>query len=97
MKKLLSIGIAVIVLAGVSGCAQDGMMKRDSMQANMGMKEGMGMPMMKMADTNGDGMISRAEFMKHHESMYDNMKKGSNGMVSVVDMQKMMGEMMMMK
>ena len=94
MKKLLSIGIAAIVLAGVAGCAQDSMMKRDSMQGNMGMKEGMGMQMTKMMDTNGDGMISRDEFMKHHEAMYDKMKKGSNGLVSVMDMQMMMGEMM---
>ena len=41
-------------------------------------------------------MISKEEFMKHHESMYDKMKKGSNGMVSVKDMQAMM-DMMMMK
>lgn len=97
MKKLLSIGIAAIVLVGVAGCAQDGMMKRDSMQGGMAMKDGMGMQMMKMMDTNGDGMISKDEFMKHHEAMYDNMKKGSNGMVSMMEMQRMMDEMMMMK
>ena len=97
MKKLLSIGVAALVLVGVAGCAQDSMMKRDSMQGNMPMKEGMGMQMMKMMDTNGDGMISRDEFMKHHEAMYDKMKKGSNGMVSVMDMQMMMQEMMMKK
>lgn len=61
------------------------------------MKDGMSMQMMKMMDTNGDGMISRDEFMRHHEAMYDNMKKGSNGMVNVTDMQMMMGEMMMKK
>ena len=94
MKKLLSIGMAVIVLGGVVGCAQDSMMKRDSMQGSMAMKDGMGMQMIKTMDTNSDGMISRDEFMKHHEAMYDKMKKGSNGMVSVMDMQMMMGEMM---
>ena len=94
MKKLLSVGMAVIVLGGVAGCAQDGMMKRDSMQGGMAMKEGMGMQMMRAMDTNGDGMISRDEFMKHHEAMYDKMKKGPNGMVSMSDMQMMMGEMM---
>ena len=97
MKKLISIGIAAIVLVGVSGCAQDGMMKRDSMQGNMSMKDGMGMQMTKMMDTNSDGMISRDEFMKHHEAMYDRMKKGGNGMVSSMDMQMMMQEMMMKK
>ena len=101
MKKLLSIGIAAIILVGVSGCARDSMIKQDSMQGNMGMNQGMGMgmgmQMIKMMDTNNDGMISKDEFLKHHEAMYDQMKKGSNGMVSVMDMQKMMDDMMMMK
>ena len=98
MTKLLSVGIAAMVLlAGVSGCAQDGMMKRGDMKGNMAMKDGMGMQMVKMMDANNDGMISRDEFMKHHDSMYDKMKKGSNGMVSMMDMQMMMEEMMMKK
>ena len=94
MKKLLSLGIAAVLLAGVSGCAQDSMMKRDGMQGNMAMKDGMGMQMVKMMDMNNDGMISRDEFMKHHEAMYDKMKKGSGGMVSVMDMQMEMDLMM---
>ena len=64
------------------------------MQSGMAMKGGMDM---KMMDTNNDGMISKEEFMKHHESMYDKMKKGSNGMVSTKDMQMMMDDMMMKK
>jgi len=49
---------------------------------------------MKMMDANADGMISKDEFMKHHEGMYDGMKKNSSGMVNAKDMQMMM---MMMK
>jgi len=45
---------------------------------------------MKMMDANADGMISKDEFMKHHEGMYDEMKKNKSGMVSVKDMQMMM-------
>ncbi len=99
MKKLISIGLVAVFLgAGLSGCAQDGMMKQDSMKGGMAMKDGMGMKMdMKMMDTNSDGMISKEEFMKHHESMYDKMKKDSNGMVSTKDMQMMMDGMMMKK
>ena len=94
MKNLMSISAAVLLFAGLSGCAQDGMMmKQGSMQAGGGMKGGMDM---KMMDTDNDGMISKQEFMKHHESMYDKMKKGSNGMVSMQDMQ-MMHDMMMKK
>jgi len=95
MKNLTSIGFAALLVVGLSGCAQDGMMMRQgSMQGGAGMKGGMDM---KMMDTDNDGMISKQEFMKHHESMYDKMKKGSNGMVSTKDMQMMMHEMMMQK
>jgi hypothetical protein len=41
---------------------------------------------MKMMDANGDGMISKEEFMKHHEMMYDKMKKNKDGMVDMKDM-----------
>jgi len=43
----------------------------------------------KMMDTNGDGMISRDEFMRHHEMMWDKMKKNSSGMVDVKEMEDM--------
>ena len=89
MKKLISIALAaVFVGAGLSGCAQGGMMRQDGMKGGMDMK---------MMDTNNDGMISKAEFMNHHEAMYDKMKKDSSGMVSVKDMQMMMHDMMMKK
>jgi len=91
MKKVIYLGLAATLFIFLSGCAQDGMMKQGSMNGGMTMKDGMGMEMM---DTNGDGMISKDEFIKHHEMMYDKMKKSSNGMVSVRDMQLMMDEMM---
>ncbi len=97
MKKLISTGLVAMLFGiGLSGCAQYGMMKQDAMKGGMGMKHGMKMDM-KMMDMNSDGMISKEEFMKHHESMYDKMKKDSNGMVSVKDMQMMMDDLMMKK
>lgn len=101
MGKLISISLAAVLVAGISGCARDSMMMRqDSMQGGMAMKDGIGMKGgmdMKMMDSNNDGMISKEEFMKHHESMYGKMKKDSNGMVSTKDMQMMMDDMMMKK
>ena len=95
MKNLISISLAALLAASLSGCAQDSMMMRQgSMQGAAGMKGGMDM---KMMDTNNDAMISKEEFMKHHEAMYDKMKKGSSGMISVKDMQMMMHDMMMQK
>ena len=95
MKNLISLGLAALLAASLSGCAQDSMMMRQgSMQGGASMKGGMDM---KMMDANNDAMISKEEFMKHHEAMYDKMKKGSNGMISVKDMQMMMHDMMMQK
>jgi hypothetical protein len=48
---------------------------------------------MKMMDTNKDGMISKDEFMKHHEMMWDKMKKNSAGSVDMKDMEMMHKEM----
>jgi hypothetical protein len=60
-----------------------------------GAKSGRGMMDMKKSDTNGDGMLSKDEFMKMHEAMFDRMK-GVNGMVSMNNMQEhcmgMMGQ-----
>ncbi len=39
----------------------------------------------KMMDTNGDGMISKEEYMAYHEQMFDKMKQ-TNGMVNMKDM-----------
>ena len=45
--------------------------------------------MMKMMDTNNDGMVSKEEFMKHHEMMFDKMKKNKMGMVDMKEMSMM--------
>jgi hypothetical protein len=56
---------------------------------------GMDMDMdMKTMDTNKDGMISKQEFMKYHEAMWEKMKKDNMGMVDVKEMERMHGEMM---
>jgi hypothetical protein len=57
-------------------------------------KSDMGMEKMKMMDTNGDGMISKDEFMKAHEAMYAQMKKNHAGMVDIKEMHMMMQKKM---
>lgn len=49
---------------------------------------GMGMNM-KMMDTNGDGMISKKEWMDYHTKMWGRMKS-SNDMVPMADVEAMM-------
>jgi aminopeptidase C len=86
MNKVLSILFgAALAGAAASGAAADNM------------KQGKGMAMgmdMKMMDTNKDGMISKDEFTKHHEAMWEKMKKNKNGMVDMKDMNMMHSEMM---
>ena len=90
MNKLISTSLAYTAFALISGCASNGMMKQDDMKAGTPMK-GSGMEM-KMMDANSDGMLSKEEFMKYHEAMFEKMK-GDNGKVNIKDMQ-MMGDMM---
>lgn len=39
--------------------------------------------MMKEMDANGDGMISKDEFMKYHEKMFDALPKNKDGLVDL--------------
>jgi Ca2+-binding EF-hand superfamily protein len=46
---------------------------------------------LKMMDTNGDGLISKAEYMKHHERMWGVFKKNKDGLVTIEDMKRAPG------
>jgi Ca2+-binding EF-hand superfamily protein len=46
---------------------------------------------LKMMDTNGDGMISETEYMKHHERMWKIFKKNQDGLVTIQDMERAPG------
>ena len=76
MNKIMTILAIAFVGTSASALAMDDM--------KMGKKMDM-----KMMDTNGDGAISKEEFMKHHEMMFDKMKKNKNGTVDLKDMHMM--------
>jgi Ca2+-binding EF-hand superfamily protein len=46
---------------------------------------------LKMMDTNGDGLISKTEYMKHHERMWAVFKKNKDGQVTLEDMKRAPG------
>ena len=77
--NLLVIAFA-LVAAGCTAIAADEKKAGTGMMGN-----GMMGKMMKKMDTNADGMLSKEEFMKGHEQMFDRMK-GPNGMIPVSDM-----------
>ncbi|MEO8223586.1 MAG: hypothetical protein ABI661_02190 [Gammaproteobacteria bacterium] len=51
--------------------------------------------MMMSMDTNKDGMVSKDEYMKHHEQMWMKMKKNGKGMVELKSMDMMKDDKMM--
>jgi EF hand len=73
MKKILCavLGSSLLGLSGAA-VAADEMMKHDAMVMTM--------------DANGDGKISKDEFMAYHEKMWMGMKKDSNGRVDAKSM-----------
>lgn len=81
---LLAAGIAV---SSVSSLAMDHGHKMNTNAMNMKKMDP------QMMDKDGDGMISRSEFMSAHEMMFDHMKN-SQDMISVKDMQEMKKNMM---
>lgn len=78
-KRMIALSIATTLIAG---CAM-GRHDMASSHGAMGMHPGKGM--MAQMDTNGDGMLSKDEFMKGHELAFDRMK-GANGMISIKEM-----------
>lgn len=83
---LLATGLAV---SSVPTMAMDNAQNMDMKSMEMKMK----MMDPQMMDKDGDGMISRTEFMSAHEMMFDHMKN-SQDMISVKDMQNMKKNMM---
>jgi len=77
MNNFLKVITVAFLSASASAVAMDEM--------KMGMKMDV-----KMMDTNSDGAISKDEFMKHHEMMYEKMKKNKTGTVDTKDMSMMM-------
>jgi hypothetical protein len=84
--------LVVAALMGTSALAfanddmkkEGGMMHADRMHAEM-----------KSMDTNGDGMISREEFMKFQEDKWEKLPKNKDGLVMMSDMEKMHHDEMM--
>lgn len=75
MKKLCTaVAAATLLSVGVSTLANDEMHGKEMMSA---------------MDTNGDGMLSRDEYMSYHQKKWDRMQKNANGMVDMKAMERM--------
>ena len=73
-----ALGSGIAIAADASGPTPEGMGKMHGMMSMMRTMQSM--------DANGDQMVSKEEFTKAHEAMFDSMKKNQDGLVSVKDM-----------
>ena len=99
MKKSGFAMLASVLI--ITGCATGAGQQQSRPEMGMTMG-GMTMPSntmmmdMKNTDANGDGVISKDEFMKSHEAMFDAMKN-KDGVIDAKEMAmhcNMMGSMM---
>ena len=90
MKTLTALIAGSLLVGGIAfangkGSPPGGMMGGGMMGGNMGGMMNM-MGHMKTMDANGDGMLSKEEFVKTHEAMYDSMPKNKDGLVDMKTM-----------
>jgi Ca2+-binding EF-hand superfamily protein len=88
MKKLLfAAALAGTMLGGAAFAGQ----AEQAAPAGPGGHGGRGHGMMMRADTNGDGMISRAEFMAQADARFARMDKNGDGVITADEMGGMAG------
>lgn len=82
MKTLTTIALAAAVAGGVAIAADMNTAGGNAarMRGMMDMMRGM-----QTVDASGDGMVSKEEFLKSHESMFDAMPKNKDGLVDMKD------------
>ena len=88
--------ISLLLATGLLG-ASLGAIAQDTTMSDKQMMEADKAAAMKMRamDTNGDGWVSRAEFTKYHEDMYNSMHANADGTVDIRPVTKMQSRMMM--
>ena len=88
MRKLIAIlfGAAVVGMTGsaVAQTTAPSTMKEEKAMTKAEMR-------MKAMDVNNDGMISKEEFMKYHESIWEKVKRNAAGLAMVSDVDSMYG------
>lgn len=86
MFKMTRIATAVALMTSSMACVSLASAADDVMFSTGGYARGgqglRTMKVMKAMDKDGDKMVSKAEFMKMHEAMFEKMDKNKDGMIS---------------
>ena len=91
MTKSISLLLATGLLGiSLSATSQDMADNKPMTESKLSMTT-----MAKAMDTNGDGMVSKAEFIQYHEGMYNSMSPNAEGMIDIRPATKMKNRMMM--
>lgn len=89
--RILLTAVAVVVVAGCTTQATE--RQRQGNMTGRGMMMGQMMMQMNRADVNADGALTKEEFLKAHEAMFDQMKN-KEGLVRVDSMPAHCAQMM---
>jgi hypothetical protein len=81
ISLLVFVGSALLVIGSIA-MADDSMMNHGDMMTKV-----------QEMDTNGDGKISKVEYMAYYEKMWMKMKKDENGLVDAKSMRMVDGMM----
>lgn len=79
---------AIATLAGATSLAFAHDPSTSEGDHHRGHHQGMMHAQMKAMDANGDGLITKAEFMDAHEAKWNDLPKNSDGAISIADMEK---------
>lgn len=85
MKAFTTVVVGALLASGIAianeRAASPGGMMGGNMQGMMNM-----MRQMQAMDANRDGLLSKEEFTKAHDAMFDAMPKNKDGLVEMKDM-----------
>jgi EF-hand domain pair len=84
-KALTIMTFSAILLATPAMAAGDGSQVRERLQAGKGEHGGKGAQMLMKLDTDGDGAVSKAEFMAGTEARFTKMDRNGDGKISKED------------
>jgi len=82
-SRAVALIVAVVALSGIALTVRAGDASYDKMPSSYGaMMKMKPMDVFKMMDTDKKGVVTKEQYMKFHEAMFDKMDKNKDGVLS---------------